>query len=110
MVEENRQPEPSPPHTGDGQHAEPPPENPPVLYEHSDASFRWVLGLLIAAAILGVIIHVVILQFYHRYEDHQAKIKSSRFPLSNPPGQRLPEEPRLEQINRMEDIQKGNVH
>src|SRR4051812_37866854 len=106
MVEENRHPEPSPPNAVDGQHPPQAPENPPVLYEHSDASFRWVLGLLIAGAILGIIIHVVILWFYRRYEDSQAKIKSSRFPLSNAPSHRLPAEPRLEQINRMEDIQK----
>ncbi len=40
------------------------PENPSVRYEPTDASFRWVLGILIATAILGVLMYFFITGFF----------------------------------------------
>ena len=48
--------------------------------------------------------------FYHRYRDYETSIKESPFPLQQGPSDGLPAEPRLEQVNRMAEIEKGNVY
>jgi hypothetical protein len=100
MVDENRQPEP------DGQ----PPgglEHPSVRYELSDVKFRWILGLLLGAMVFAAVVFFVVLRFYHDYAAYEARIKVSQYPLSTDNG-RLPPEPRLEQVNRLANIEKGN--
>jgi hypothetical protein len=112
MVEDNRHPDAatSPPQSVDGGHSPDLLEHPTVRYETSDASFRWVLGLVVAAVVFLAVVLFVIQRFFSSYESYQAKIKASNYPLSSGPSPSLPSEPRLEQINRMEDIQSGNVH
>src|SRR5581483_12182278 len=109
MVEENRQHRP-PDHPEEGN--QPPPgglEHASVSYEHSDVNFRWILGLLIGAMILAAVVFYAILRFYHDYADYEASVKQSQYPLATDNG-RLPREPRLEQLNRLADIEKGNVY
>ena len=64
MVEDNRLPEPppppSPPQTVDGQ--APHPENPGVLYEHTDASFRSIARIILISAVVGVVVLYAILR------------------------------------------------
>ncbi len=102
MVEESRQPGGDhSPHEGL--------EHPAVRYEHSDASFGWVFGILIAAAVLGVFIHVVVLKYFLNAREHQARVKESNYPLATDPSA-LPSRPRLEPVDRMERIERGNVY
>ena len=34
-------------------------ENPLVRYEHTDASFRWILGFVIGGIVVGLVIFIV---------------------------------------------------
>jgi hypothetical protein len=99
---------PAGPEEGDGQ----PPgglQNASVRYEHSDAKFRWILGLIVGAMIFAVVVFFVILRFFDSYAAYEAKVKASQYPLATDNG-RLPPSPRLEQLNRMADIERGNVY
>jgi hypothetical protein len=100
MVEANR-----PDDHSDGQLV-----HPSVRHEPSDASYRWVLGILIAAAVLGVIIHVVVLRFFFNYRAYEDAVKRSDYPLAPAPSTGLPPEPRLEQLNRLADVDPSNVY
>jgi hypothetical protein len=109
MVEENRQHGP-PDHPEEGNYQPPGGlEHASVNYEHSDVNFRWILGLLIGAMIFAAVVHYVILRFYYDYAGYEASIKQSQYPLATDNG-RLPREPRLEQLNRLADVEKGNVY
>jgi hypothetical protein len=85
-------------------------EHPEVRSERSDASFRAVLAVLVAAAVAGVVTHVVLLKYYANQLDEQAEIKKSPYPLAPVPATGLPREPRLEQVDRLEGIQTPNVY
>jgi len=85
-------------------------EHPSVRHERSDASFSWVLGLIIAAMCLAALIHYVLLLFFYDYRDYQAAIKRSRYPLAPAPQESLPPEPRLEPLDRLERIEGSNVY
>lgn len=92
-------------------------EHPRVGYERSDASFGWIFGLLVAAAVLAVIIHWAVWKFYTDYGRHQAAVKASPFPLapepsrgSSPEARLLPPEPRLEPLDRVEGIERSDVY
>ena len=84
-------------------------EHPSVRHEHSDASFGWVLGLIIGAAILGVIIFFAVLEFLDHTAEAMAVRRGSRFPLAGGPSNMLPPEPRLEQLNRLAGIAASNA-
>ena len=104
MVEElnnpaDRDPEPE----GPLQHAT-------VRFEHSDVSFRWILGILSGAFVIGVVILYGVLRFFYSYQDYQTEIKSSEYPVMSDRHTSLPAEPRLEQIERMAGREKANVY
>ncbi len=84
-------------------------EHASVSYEHSDANFRWIIGLILGAMVFAAVVHYVILRFYYDYAGYEANIKRSQYPLATDNG-RLPREPRLEQVNRLANIEKGNVY
>jgi len=86
-----------------------PEANPSVRHEPSDASFNWVMITIILAALAGVLIHLGVLLFLKGYASHQGKIKESPFPLAAEPSRSLPPEPRLEQIDRVAEIETPNV-
>ncbi len=110
MVDENRPGtgQPASPAEPDG-HSPGGLQHPTVRYEHSDAGFRWIFGLLVVAAVFLVITGYAIRAFFYVYRDREAAVKSSHFPLAASESRSLPPEPRLEQINRMAEIEKGNV-
>src|SRR5579864_8398203 len=118
MVEENRPsdqpptPPPGEPVHGTGPTAPPPGglQHPEVRYERTDASFRWIFGIIVGSGVLMAVIYYVVLLFFQDYQDYQAAIKSSNFPLGPSGSEPLPPQPRLEQINRMAEIERGNVY
>src|SRR5438105_1383326 len=75
--------------------------HPSVRHERSDANFRWVVGLILAAIGLGILIHYGVFVFFVHYRDQQATIKRSAYPLAPVPRESLPPEPRLEQLDRV---------
>ncbi|HEX5269326.1 MAG TPA: hypothetical protein VFW33_02510 [Gemmataceae bacterium] len=102
-------------------HADPPPpperdgppgglQHPTVLYDHSDANFRWIIGLVIGAMVFAAVVHYVILRFYFSYAAYESDVKRSHYPVAAERPKTLPPEPRLEQINRVEGYEKGNVY
>jgi hypothetical protein len=96
-------PEAPPPHVGNG------PLHPEIRYERTDTSFRWILGLLIAGGVLAVVIHVGLWWFFIGYRDHQSAVKDANDPLAAPQGRGLPPEPRLEQVDRVEGIERPDL-
>jgi hypothetical protein len=84
-------------------------ENPSVRHEKSDASFAWILGIVLGAAAFGAIIYGVVLWFFHDYQGYQAEIKKSPFPLARTPSTALPAEPRLEPLDRARGVESSNV-
>jgi hypothetical protein len=74
--------------------------HPDVRYETSDINFRWILGILIAALVFGIIIQLAVWDFFSDYRASQAKVKKSPFPLAPATVDTLPAEPRLERLDR----------
>ena len=80
-----------------------PRDNPDVVHEHSDINVRavlWFAGILAAVA---VVIYVAVWWQFRTYRDGQARDKASAFPLAAG-RDKLPPEPRLEPINRLEGV------
>ncbi len=94
------------PRPGDGR-AE---THPTVRHERTDANFRWILGLVIAAAVLGLILHAVVWLIFRDERDRLAEVRQSSFPLAPKPSTALPPEPRLEQLDRLSEIERANVY
>jgi hypothetical protein len=84
-------------------------EHPSVRYEPTDASFRWILRILLGALVLAAVIHYVIFQFFYDYREYQDAIKQSPYPLAPGPSTALPREPRLEQLDRLAGIDRPDV-
>src|SRR5262249_29740141 len=84
-------------------------EHPSVRSEKSDADFRWVFRLIVAAGILGIIIWWAVWRFFVDYDNHLAQARRSSFPLAPGPSTALPQVPRLEQLDRMEGDPRSNV-
>ena len=83
-------------------------EHPSVRHERSDASFGWVLGLIIGAVVLGVAIHFAVRAFLAHSVSTLASTRGSHFPLAAEPSRTLPPEPRLEQLDRLTEISSSN--
>ncbi len=80
-----------------------PDQNPSVRYEASDASFRWVVGVVIAAIVAAAIIHAGVFTFFRGYQRRVEAVDRSQSPLAPAPSPALPREPRLEQLDRLTD-------
>jgi hypothetical protein len=85
-------------------------EHPSVRYEPTDASFRAIALIVLAALGLGALILAAVLAFFYDYRRHQADIKQSPYPLARDPSTALPAEPRLEQIDRQAGVETPNVY
>ncbi len=81
-----------------------------VRHERTDASFGWVIGLIVGSIGLAALTFWVLLVLVHRYQNYQAAIKRSSYPLAPSPQEALPPEPRLEQLDRLQGIERPNVH
>jgi hypothetical protein len=79
-------------------------EHPSVHSEPTDASFRWVFGIVVVAAILITIICCSMQFFFNYSRDALADVRQSRFPLAGEPSWSLPPEPRLEQLDRQAKV------
>jgi hypothetical protein len=79
-------------------------EHPSVHYEHSDASFGWVVIVVLVAAVVGLAILIGVGIFHARAANTLAEARKSRFPLAATPSLTLPPAPRLEQLERMADL------
>jgi hypothetical protein len=95
--------EPAIPRVAQSRHADGPITHPEVRYETSDLNFRWLLAILIGAMVFGMIIQLAVWDFFSDYRAVQAEVKKSPFPLAPAPTDSLPPEPRLEQLDRLEE-------
>ncbi len=78
-----------------------PEEHPEVRHEFSDVSFRWIVGALMTAGVLGAVIHFAIGFFFEARKEALDVARRSPYPLAPRPSTALPPEPRLEQLDRM---------
>jgi hypothetical protein len=85
------------------------PEHPWVRHERTDVSFRAILIVIVGAMIFAAAMHFVLLVFFYDYRDYQNAIKKSPWPLAATPSTRLPPEPRLEQLNRIEQLPSSDA-
>jgi hypothetical protein len=85
-------------------------EHPGVQYERTDASFRGVLLVIVAAVVLAGVVQYGLLVFFESYRQRQAEVKRSPYPLAPEPSTALPREPRLEQIDRLAGTEAANVY
>jgi hypothetical protein len=84
-------------------------DNPRVRYETRDVRFPGILAILIAGSCIGGLDYFVVWKIFRNREAHQAELKVSPFPLAPQPRTNLPQEPRLEQIDRLAGIESSNV-
>src|SRR5262245_33789335 len=85
-------------------------EHSSVRHERTDANFRAILIILIGAMVFAAVVHFVIWVFFKGYAGYQARIKQSPFPLAPAPSTALPPEPRLEQLDRVAEVERPNVY
>jgi hypothetical protein len=84
--------------------------HPSVRFEPRDVSY---LGFLLVVVVAVYVISFTLLAvwwFFHHYGAHESAIKQSPFPLAPEPSNRLPREPVLEQIDRVEGVEKPNTY
>ncbi len=84
-------------------------EHPSVRSEKSDASFGWIIGLILGSAVFGVMIHFLVAAFFVGEERLLTSRSKSSFPLAPTPSRALPQEPHLEPLDRLENITSSNV-
>jgi hypothetical protein len=78
-------------------------EHPNARYEGKDVRFGCILSLLIAAGCY-LAFHFTLIRGFFRYEDRiHTENGKSQYRLMPTPSAELPPEPRLEQLNRMEN-------
>jgi hypothetical protein len=85
-------------------------EHPAVRHERTDVNHRWILGGLFVSLGFAVLVLYVVWAFFTSYNNYQSAIKQSSFPLAPRPSTTLPQEPRLEQINRLARMESPNVY
>lgn len=85
-------------------------EHPAVRHERTDANARAILLILLGGSCLGVVILVGLMQYFLWYERHEDRVKRSPYPLAPAPSDAPPPQPRLEQINRVEQVEKSDVY
>ncbi len=86
------------------------PEHPSVRFERTDVSFLGFLLVLVAAATVAFILFTLVWWFFKDYNRRESEIKKSPFPLAPVPANGLPPEPRLEQLDRAEGVERPNVY
>ena len=86
------------------------PEHPSVHFERTDASFPWILSILIGAALIGGLIHWSVWKFFLETRGELRELRRSPFPLAQRPSDKLPPEPRLEQLDRLAQDMESNVY
>jgi hypothetical protein len=80
-----------------------------IRFEPTDVNVRGVLLVLLGAfVIIGLLLAVVLLLFRGE-ERHEARAKASSLPLAAQAADRLPPEPRLEQLDRLHEIETSNI-
>ncbi len=103
-------PEPAGPLPREVRHPDGRIEHPAVSFERKDVSARGIYLVILATALLAVFHYWIVWWFFNDYNNYESAIKRSPYPLAPVPSQRLPAEPRLEQLDRLEGIQKPNVY
>lgn len=82
----------------------------PVRYEPRDVRFGWIVALIALACIIASAHYYAVLKFYGWQERAWQSQRSSPYPLVSQPSSQLPRQPRLEQIDRLENIWKEDVY
>jgi hypothetical protein len=86
------------------------PVHPSVRYEPTDVNFLGFLLVLVVAAAVLFFVFTIVWRFYKELNNYESQIRRSRFPLAPAPAMRLPPEPRLEELDRAEGVERPNVY
>jgi hypothetical protein len=81
-----------------------------IDYERKDVPFRWILVGAVAFIGIGFGMFVLIYTFFLADTAHLATRRDSEFPLAEHPSEALPAEPRLEEIDRLNNSPRENVY
>jgi len=81
-----------------------------VRSERTDASFRAIALIILAALALGAVIFAGVLAFFKDYRHSLDDVRKSPYPLARTPSTELPRPPRLEQIDRRAGVETPNVY
>lgn len=101
-------PEPESPPSPDGPPAGP--QHPEVHYERTDVRLRGVLVVIAGIACLASFHYWIVWWWFNRYNASESAMKRSPYPLAPAPSAKLPAEPRLEELERIANIQKEDVY
>ncbi len=85
-------------------------EHPSVRSEKSDASFNWVLGLILGTIAFFGLMYYLVMVFFVGEERLLASRRKSGFPLAPTPSRALPSKPHLEPLDRLEKITSSDVY
>ncbi len=102
-------PEPTGPLPEEVHHPDGTIEHPSVRFERTDVYHRAVLIVFAAVLCIFALEFYAVWQFFLNYDAHESAIKQSPYPLAPKPPDRLPAEPRLEQVDRMAKVETPNV-
>jgi hypothetical protein len=86
-----------------------PSEHPDVRYERKDIRLSGLLWLIVAAICVLVVLSFGIWHFYWWQAGAEQAIKQSPYSLAPALSKQLPREPRLEQLNEMEQGEAASV-
>lgn len=86
------------------------PEHPSVRFEHSDASFRSILSIILGSALVIALLYWCVWKFFLETRGELRDLRRSPFPLAQLPSDKLPPEPRLEQLDRLARDMESNVY
>jgi hypothetical protein len=89
---------------------EQPHEPPRRGHERSDASFPWIASLLGAALVVTIVVYLIDVWFFRARRAATDEASRSAFPLAPKPSEELPKKPRLEQVDKMAGIEKGDIY
>jgi hypothetical protein len=84
-------------------------EHPNVRFEERQVPVGWVLAIAIITCCIGAVIFVGVHFFLKSQESTLAIARKSPFPLVQHPSDKLPPEPRLEQVDRVANVKTPNV-
>lgn len=78
--------------------------NPEVRREHSDASLKWILGIIGGSIVALAVILFGLRVLFNGWQNRLSADRQSQFSLAPGPAASPPREPRLEQIDRLKGI------
>ncbi|HEX4143631.1 MAG TPA: hypothetical protein VHY91_08865 [Pirellulales bacterium] len=85
-------------------------EHPRVLYQRDEAPLAGLFAVMAFALCVVLALYIAAWWFFQDRERDERRAEQSLLPAALQPGDRLPVEPRLEQLDRVAEIETPNVN